>query len=287
MWTRHGYITQGFLRNSLASVLWPHLNARKVEPFSLPLPPGRRSQWLWSANRLCQRAERGLKVSMVADPGMWNLFYSWLSDSQWFPLAKDWEHEVGDNSFAAKYNQGRASLVAQTLKNLPQCERLGFIPWVWKIPWRRASQHTPVFLPGESSRTIAHWASLSMGSQRVRTDWANTHSHTHIIKEILYRIYQFSSVAQSCPTLCNSMNCSTPGLPVRYHLPEPTQTHVHGVGDAIQPSHSLSSPSPPALNLSQNQGLLKWVSSLHQVAKVLEFQLQHQSFQWTPWNDLL
>ena len=78
------------------------------------------------------------------------------------------------------------------------------------------------------------------------------------------------------------MNYSMPGLPVPHQLPEFTQTHVHSVRDAIQPSHPLSSPSPPALNLSQHQVLFKWVSSLHQVAKVLEFQLQHQSFQWTP-----
>ena len=78
------------------------------------------------------------------------------------------------------------------------------------------------------------------------------------------------------------MDCSTPGLPVHHQLPESTQTHVHRVGDAIQPSYSLSSPSPPDLNHSQHQGLFKWVSSSHQVAKVLEFQLQHQSFQWTP-----
>ena len=89
---------------------------------------------------------------------------------------------------------------------------------------------------------------------------------------------QFSSVAQLCPTLCNPMNRSMPGLPVHHQLPESTQTHVHRVGDAIQPSHPLSSPSPPALNLSQHQGLFKGVSFSHQVAKVLEFQLQHQSF---------
>ena len=98
---------------------------------------------------------------------------------------------------------------------------------------------------------------------------------------------QFSSVTQSCPTLCDSMNCSTPGLPVHHQLPEFTQTHIHWVGDAIQPSHPLSSPSSPVLNLSQYQGLFKWVSSSHQVAKVLEFQLQDQSFQWTPRTDLL
>ena len=96
----------------------------------------------------------------------------------------------------------------------------------------------------------------------------------------------FSSV-QSCLTLCDPMNCSTPGLPVQHQLPESTQTHVHWVGDAIQSSHPLSSPSPPALNLSQHLVLFKWVSSSHQVDKVLEYQLQHQSFQWTPKTDLL
>ena len=97
---------------------------------------------------------------------------------------------------------------------------------------------------------------------------------------------QSSSVAQSCPTLCNPMDCSTPGLPVHHQLPEFTQTHVHQVGDAIQPSHPLSSPSPPAFNLSQHQGLFQWVSSSHQ-AKVLELQLQHQSFQCTPRTEFL
>ena len=98
---------------------------------------------------------------------------------------------------------------------------------------------------------------------------------------------QFSSVAQSCPSLCDPMNRSTPGLPVHHQLLESTQTHVHRVGDAIQPSYPPSSPSPPAPNPSQHQGLFQWVSSSHQVAKVLEFQLQHQSFQCTPKTDLL
>ena len=80
---------------------------------------------------------------------------------------------------------------------------------------------------------------------------------------------------------------AAPGLPVHHQLPESTQTHVHWVGDAIQPSHPLSSPSPPALNLSQHRGLFKWVSSSHQVAQVLEFQLQHEPYQWTPRTDLL
>ena len=97
---------------------------------------------------------------------------------------------------------------------------------------------------------------------------------------------QFSSVAKSCLTLCDPMNCSTLGLPVHHKLLEFTQTHAHRVGDAIQPTHPLSSPSPPAPNPSQHQGLFQWVSSSHEVAKVLEFQLQHQSFQWTPRTDL-
>ena len=98
---------------------------------------------------------------------------------------------------------------------------------------------------------------------------------------------QFSSVSQSCLTLCNPMDCSTPGLHVHHQLLQFTQIHVHWVSDAIQPSHSLSSPSPPVLNLSQHLGLLRWVSSSYQVAKVLEFQLQHQSFQWTSRTDPL
>ena len=110
--------------------------------------------------------------------------------------------------------------------------------------------------------------------------------HEEKIVILMYSV-QFSSVAQSCPTLCDPMNRSTPGLPVHHQLLESTQTRDHWVGDAIQLSHPLSSPSPPALNLSQHQGHFKWVSSLHEVAKVLEFQLQHQSFQWMPRTDLL
>ena len=87
-------------------------------------------------------------------------------------------------------------------------------------------------------------------------------------------------VAKLCLTLCDPMNCSMPSFPVLHYLPEFAQTHVHWVGDAIQPSHLLSPPSPPALSLPQHQGLFQWVSSSHQVAKVLELHLQHQSFRW-------
>ena len=112
------------------------------------------------------------------------------------------------------------------------------------------------------------------------------HPRQHIIFTSFSSV-QFILVTQLCPTLCNPMNRSTPGLPVHHQLPEFTQTHVHWGGDTIQPSHLLSSSSPPAFNLSQHQGLFQWVSSLHQVAKVLEFQLQHQSVQWIFRTDFL
>ena len=114
-----------------------------------------------------------------------------------------------------------------------------------------------------SSNTVSISFSLSSPSGAVLcVNWHN-----------LLLSHQFSSVAQSCPTLFDPMNCCTPGLPVHHQLPEFTQTHMHRVSDAIQPSHSLSSPSSPALNPSQHQSLFQWVSSSHEVAKVLEFQL--------------
>ena len=112
------------------------------------------------------------------------------------------------------------------------------------------------------------------------------HFCIHIYIEI-FILNQFSSVTQSCLTLWDPVNLSTPDLPVHHQLPESIQTHVHWVGDVIQPFYRLSFPSPPALNFSQYQGLFKWVSSSHQGVKVLEFQLQHQFFQWTLRTDLL
>ena len=97
----------------------------------------------------------------------------------------------------------------------------------------------------------------------------------------------FSSVAQLCATLCDPIECGMPGFPVHHQLPELNQTNVHWVSDAIQPFHPLSSPSPSTFNLSQFQGLFQWVSSSHHVAKVLEFQLHHQSFQWIFRTDFL
>ena len=120
-----------------------------------------------------------------------------------------------------------------------------------------------------------------MGLQRVGHDWVTELNWTdsrlkscHIgIIAPAFLVFQFSSVTQSCLTLCDSMNCSTPGFPVHHQFPEFTQTHIHRVGDAIQPSHPLSSPSPLAPNPSQHPSLFQWVNSSHEVAKVLEFQL--------------
>ena len=105
----------------------------------------------------------------------------------------------------------------------------------------------------------------------------------------------FGSVAQSCPTLCDPMNYSMPGLPVHHHLPESTQTHVHLVGDATQTSHPLLSPSSLALDLSQHQGLFQWVKLFASGGQKIEVSASHQSFQWNPglisfrmdWLDLL
>ena len=105
--------------------------------------------------------------------------------------------------------------------------------------------------------------------------------------EMINTTLLISSVVQLCLTLCHRTDCSTPGFPIHYQLPKPTQIHVHCISDAIQPSHPLLSPTPPAFNLSLHQGLFQWVSSSHQVAKLFKFQLHHQSFQWIFRTDLL
>ena len=140
----------------------------------------------------------------------------------------------------------------------------------------------------EFAQTHAHWVGDAI--QRSKdlmysniTVISNTVLWIWDLPKIWCSSVQFNSVAQSCLTLWPHES----DLPVHHQLPEFTQTHVHRVGDAIQASHPLSSPSPPAPTPSQHQGLFQWVSSSHEVAKVLEFQPQHQSFQWTPRTDLL
>ena len=138
--------------------------------------------------------------------------------------------------------------------------------------WRRKWQPIPVFLPGESQGQ-RNLVGCSLWGHTVGHDWSD------VSVSATCNYIQFSSVPQSCPTLCDPMDCSMPNFHVHHQLLKLTQTHVHQVGDAIQSSHPLLSPSP-AFSLSQLQGLFQWVSSLNQVAKILEFQLQHQSFQW-------
>ena len=145
-------------------------------------------------------------------------------------------------------------------------------PCVGKIPWRGQWLPTPVFWPGEF-----HWWYSPWGCKELdMAEWLSlsfTFSLKFIPKYFSLRSDQIRSVTQSCLTLCDPMNCSTPGLPVHHQLPEFTQTHSHGVSDAIQLSHPLSSPSPPAPNPSQPLSLFQWVNSSHEVAKILEFQL--------------
>ena len=203
-----------------------------------------------------------------------------------------------------------APLVAQMVKSLPAM----WETQVWSLAWEDALEKEMA-----THSSVLAWRILwpeepgglwSIGSQRVRHDWAtNTlsglrNSHLVVTKsltavtslfidmsgDILFHrthIVQFSSIAQSCPTLCDSMDYSMPGFPIHHQLLELTQTHVHWVSDAIQPSHLLSSPSPPTFNLSWHQGLFQWVSSLHQVAKALDFQVKHQSLQWIFRTDFL
>ena len=128
-----------------------------------------------------------------------------------------------------------------------------------------------------SSAPLLHfvmvWVSMFIFSVRSWIARRNPSLTTFVFPTLGFRSGQIRSVTQSCPTLCDPMNRSMPGLPVHHQLPEFTQTHVHRVSDAIQSSHPLSSSSPPAPNPSQHQSLFQWVNSSHEVAKVLEFQL--------------
>ena len=154
--------------------------------------------------------------------------------------------------------------IAKIQKNLSNCQ------------WMNEKIKCAVFM---MEQDVA-WCPLKRAWAELWNVWCSLPSVLQAQVYVYKRIFsQFHSVTQLCPTLCNLVNCSTPGLSVHHQLPEFSQTHVHWVWDAIQPSLPVSSPSP-AFNLSQHQGLFLWLSSLHQVAKVLEFQLQYQPFQW-------
>ena len=146
-----------------------------------------------------------------------------------------------------------------------QCWRPRLNPWVRKIPWRREWLPTPIFLPGEphGQRSLVGYSPWSL-KEPYTTELLTLNFFSSSLFTLLSHsspvldkiIFQFSSVTQSCPTLCDPMNHSTPGLPVHHQLPEFTQTHVHQVSDAIQPSHPRLSPSPSP-NLSQHQSLFQ------------------------------
>ena len=164
----------------------------------------------------------------------------------------------------------------------------------------REAWHAATHGVAESRTWLSNWTELNWIDEYIHSEsiyLAFTMCQTCFSYNLVasFSSVQFISVAQSCPALCDPMNCSTPGLAVDHQLQEFTLTHVHRVGDAIQPSHLLSSPSPPAHNPSQHLSLFQWVSSSHEVAKVLEFQLQHQllpkntqgwSLEWTGWISL-
>ena len=153
--------------------------------------------------------------------------------------------------------------------------------WVWVNSGSWWWTGRPGVLWFMESHTVRHHAWLNWTELE-----AETTTLTEIPSHTVLLLQSVSSATQLCQTLCDAMDCSTPGLPILHQPLQFTQTHVHWVSDAIQLYHPLSSPSPPAFNLSQHQGLFKRVSSSHQVAKVLELQLQHQSFQWLFRTDL-
>ena len=170
--------------------------------------------------------------------------------------------------------------MAQRVRNPPamqETQDVGFNPWVRKRPWRKKWQPTPVFLPGKShgQKSLAGCSAwgckesytterLSMYTtgwvyREVKPSPQSTFKHVHHLWKFpsFLFIYGCCSVAKLCLSLCNTVDCSTPGFPVLHYLPQFAQTPVHWVDDAIQPSHPLSSPSAPAFNLSQHQGLLQ------------------------------
>ena len=160
--------------------------------------------------------------------------------------------------------------------------------WVSFLMLTQGWDSNPLYLLPPSSAATKTKSRDFPGGPVVKTPAANARGMgSSLVRVLRSHMLEFSSVPQSYLSLCDPRDCSMPGLPVHQQLLEVTQTHVHQVSDAIQPSHPLSSLSPPTFNLSQHQGLFKWVSPSHQVAKVLEFQLQHQSLQWTFKTDFL
>ena len=236
-----------------------------------------------------------LNYLTVEDPGKTNLFTEkTLSKEKWTPQkenglvtvsAKKWDEIWNDVYFTLpETSQIKSSLAP------------GTVQWDTDQPLLLAAENKSYVSPYFSGLSVWVVSSSSLEwfnwkgckwFERWRKNKTSVTAWWGFCPHHISIFVQFSSVAQSCPTLCDPMNRSTPGLPVHHQLLEITQTHVHRVSDAIQPSHPLLSPSPPSPNPSQHQGLFQWVNSSNEVAKVLEFQLQHHSFQWTPRTDLL
>ena len=184
-----------------------------------------------------------------------------LLRSRWIQIKKCWEPHNKYSLITCKC-AGSLSLVASVSELL----KLEMRPWE-SVLALRALCHWRVAV--SSTYTVIHWKTLANCVMTHASRWmGNRGRNTFLARCFYFAVYpvwletSHRSVAQSCPTLCNPMDCSTPGFPVLHHLPELVQTRVHWISDAIQPSHPLLSPSPPAFSLSQHQGLFQWVSSL-------------------------
>ena len=205
------------------------------------------------------------------------LFYSWLQVSRSIPDMDCYPQEVLSEGCQLTYRMPSFIWVSNQQRII-----IGNVPCkMWDTPkndllllWNQNVT--------EGTSLLVQWLRLLIPNARGLGSIPGQGTRSHIL-QLRVSLVQLLS----CLTLCNPMDCSTPGFPIHHQLLEHTQTHVHRVADAIQPSHPLWSPSPPAFNLSQHQGLFQWVSSLHQVAKVFEFQLQYQSFQWIFRTDFL
>ena len=161
------------------------------------------------------------------------------------------------------------ALIVQKIKGRPLATPFSLASWIFPCSLELCHQHT-AYLAAAAAYTLQSCPILCDPMDR-SPPGSTVHGilQARVLEWVQFSPVQFSSVAQSCPTLCDPVNRSTPGLPVHHQLPEFTQTHVHRVGDAIQPFHPLSFPSPPAPNPSQHRRLFQWVNSSHEVAKVL------------------